>query len=134
MTPYSLTRGEFTVSTDRARLDFDTAHRLLDATYWAKGMPRDTLRAAIENSLTFGLYHHRKTIGLARVVTDYSTMAYLTDVVIDESYRGQGLAVWMMEGILAHPRLQGLRRFLLLTSDAHGLYEKLGFRTPDHLD
>lgn len=132
--PFRRTRDAFALDTNPARLDFDRAHALLHATYWAKNMPRETLRTAIENSLCFGLYHQDRTIGIARVVTDLSTFAYLTDVVVDEAFRGQGLAVWMMGQILSHPNLQGLRRFLLLTSDAHRLYQKVGFRAPEQMD
>ena len=125
--PREWSREEFVVSTDRARIDLDVVHAYLRSSYWAAGMPRDVLQRGIENSLTFGVYHGRRQIGFARVITDCATYAYLSDVFIVEEYRGRGLSKWMMDCILAHPDLQGLRRFALFTRDARGLYERYGF-------
>ena len=120
-------RGEFMVTTDRTRLNQDWIHEFLFQSYWAEGIPRKTVARSIRNSLCFGLFEGSRQIGFARVVTDYATFAYLADVFILEGYRGRGLAKFLMESIVAHPRLQGLRRWLLATRDAHSLYEKFGF-------
>lgn len=121
------TRGDFVISTDRTRLDIDVVHEYLSTSYWARGMPRRTLERGIENSLTFGVYHHDAQVGFARVITDLATYAYLSDVFVIEGYRGRGLSKWLIECVLAHPELQGLRRFALFTRDARGLYERYGF-------
>lgn len=137
---YAARRLNFLASTDPDLLDVDAIHRLIAREYWARGMPRATLVRALAHSLNFALYlatpapphgERLSTIGIARVVTDRATFAYLTDVVIDEPYRGEGLGSWLMEIILAHPDLQGLRRFALLTRDAHALYAKFGFKNLD---
>jgi len=120
-------RGEFMVTTDRTRLNEELIHEFLFQSYWAEGIPRKTVARSIRNSLCFGLFEGSRQIGFARVVTDYATFAYLADVFILEGYRGRGLAKFLMESIVAHPRLQGLRRWLLATRDAHSLYEKFGF-------
>jgi GNAT superfamily N-acetyltransferase len=120
-------RGEFVVSTERELLDLDRIHGFLADCYWAKGIPRDVVVRSIENSLCFGLYAEGKQIGFARVVSDYATYAYIGDVFVIESFRGRGLGKWLMECVLEHPRLQGLRRWSLVTRDAHGLYAQLGF-------
>jgi len=132
-------RGEFLISTDRARLDLDVIHGFLTNCYWAKGIPRDVVARAIEHSLCFGIYHEMGTVpslqvGFARVITDFATIAYLGDVFVVDAYRGRGLGKWMMECITQHPQLQGLRRWILLTRDAHGLYSNFGFtplKAPD---
>jgi GNAT superfamily N-acetyltransferase len=121
------TRGEFTVSTDRARIDLDVVHGFLADSYWAKGIPRDVVRRSIENALCFGIYHADRQVGFARVITDRATFAYLGDVFVLEAYRGQGLAAWLLGVIQSHPELQGLRRWVLLTRDAHALYRKAGW-------
>jgi GNAT superfamily N-acetyltransferase len=125
--PHAWNRGELAVSTDRARIDLEVVHGYLRSSYWAAGMPRDVLERAIENSLTFGVYDGSRQVGFARVITDRATYAYLSDVFIVEEYRGRGLSKWLMECILAHPDLQGLRRFALFTRDASRLYERYGF-------
>ena len=118
------------VSTDRARLDHDLIHRFLrDDSYWARGIPRDVLDRAIDNSLCFGLYRDGAQVGFARVVTDRAAIAYLADVFVVADHRGQGLGKLLIEAVLAHPDLQGLRRFFLGTADAHSLYERYGFRS-----
>ena len=119
--------SSISITTDPSRIDIDAALALLRQTYWASGMPRETLAKAIEHSLCFGMLSDNTLVGLARVVTDRATFAYLTDVVIEPSLRGKGLAHRLMEEILGHPDLQGLRRFALITSDAMRLYEHFGF-------
>lgn len=129
-------RGEYTISTERNRLDVDVIHGFLVHSYWAAGIPRAVVERSIEHSLPFGVYHGTRQVGFARVITDYTTFAYIGDVFIIEEYRGRGLSRWLMEVVVQHPELQGLRRWLLFTRDAHGLYEKVGFtpsRTPERL-
>ncbi len=121
-------KGEYTISTDPARLQIDAIHNFLtQESYWAKERTLEQTRTAIKNSLPFGVYTGENLIGFARVVTDYATFAYVGDVFILEEFRGQGLSVWLMETILNHPDLQGFRRWLLATRDAHALYEKFDF-------
>jgi GNAT superfamily N-acetyltransferase len=120
-------RGEFTISTHASRLDLEMIHDFLTTSYWAAGVPAEVVKRSIEHSLPFGIYHQDRQVGFARVVTDYATFAYLADVFIIEAYRGQGLAKWLVEVIVAHPDLQGLRRWMLATRDAHALYGKVGF-------
>jgi len=120
-------KGSFLISTDKVRLDLGAIHSFLTTSYWAKGIPMEVVRRAIQNSLCFGLYEADTQIGFARVISDYATYAYLCDVYILEPYRRRGLAKWLMQCILAHPDLQELRRFSLATKDAHGLYRKVGF-------
>jgi len=124
----SFERGEYSISTDPSRLDLDAIHAYLAGAYWCEGIPRQTVERAITNSLCFGLFHGKDQVGLARVVTDSATYAYLCDVYVLEAHRGKGLAKWLMECVMAHPALQGLRRFTLATRDAHGLYRQFGFR------
>ena len=120
-------RGEFLLSTDRGRLDLNVIHGFLTACYWAKGIPREVVAGSIENSLCFGVYRQAEQVGFARVISDFATYAYIGDVFVLESYRGHGLGKWMMEAILKHPQLQGLRRWSLVTRDAYSLYQQLGF-------
>ncbi len=121
-------RGDFEISTDRARLDFDVLHDFLSrSAYWAQGRTRAVIRRSVDNSLPFGLYQHNQQLGFARVVTDYATFAWLADVFVLAEARGQGLSKWLVEVILAHPELQGLRRWVLATKDAHELYRRFGF-------
>jgi GNAT superfamily N-acetyltransferase len=123
----SYQKGDFAVYTDPAKLDVVAIHGYLSRAYWSEGIPRDIVEKAIANSLCFGLFHGENQIGLARVVTDRATYAYLCDVYVLEEFRGKGFGVWLMECVMSHPDLQGLRRFSLATRDAHGLYEKFGF-------
>lgn len=128
-------RENFLVSTDKARLDINYIHQYLSyQSYWAGNIPIETVRKSIANSMCFGVYDGEKQIGFARMVTDRATFAYLADVFIDEKYRGRGLSKWMLEVILAHPDLQGLRRVILSTRDAHTLYSQFGFRPLDFPD
>jgi GNAT superfamily N-acetyltransferase len=124
-------RGEFVVSTDAARLDLDVIHGFLTNCYWAKGIPRAIVTRSIEHSLCFGVYDGSgEQVGFARVISDFATYAYIADVFVLESRRGQGLGKLLMEGITQHPNLQGLRRWNLTTLDAHGLYAQFGFTSP----
>jgi GNAT superfamily N-acetyltransferase len=141
-------RGEFVISTDAARLDVDMIYGFLTNCYWAKGIPREVVERSIEHSLCFGVYDEGKErspllpapgrsgapvrgvptqVGFARAISDFATFAYLGDVFVLESYRGLGLGKWMMECVMKHPALEGLRRWSLVTRDAHGLYSQFGF-------
>ena len=120
-------RDGLTISTDRSRLDRDAIHEFLRGSYWARGIPRELVDRAIDNSLCFGLYDGDRLVGFARAITDFTTFAYLSDVFVLESHRGRGLGTWFMETVLSHPDLQNLRRWMLATADAHGLYQKVGF-------
>lgn len=121
-------RGEYSISTDPTRLDVEAIHSYLARAYWCEGIPRRTLERAIANSLCFGLFQGKDQVGLARVITDSATYAYLCDAYVLEDHRGKGLGKWLMECVLAHPACPGLRRFSLATRDAHGLYRQFGFR------
>lgn len=124
-------RDGFLISNERSRLDLDVIHGYLSTeSYWSAGIPREVVEKAVQNSLPFGVYDTRthQQIGFARLVTDYATFAYLADVFILAEYRGQGLSKWLMACIRSHPDVQGLRRMLLATRDAHGLYQQYGFK------
>jgi GNAT superfamily N-acetyltransferase len=123
-------RGEFIISTDKQRLDLSVIHGFLTTSYWAAGIPIEVVKRSIDHSLNFGVYKGDRQMGFARVITDYATFAYIGDVFILREYRGRGLSKWLMEVIADYPELQGLRRWLLLTRDAHGLYRKTGFTEP----
>ena len=128
MQPREWTRGAFVISTDRARLDVEAVHRYLSGeSYWSPGIPLEVVRRAIEHSLPFGVYQGDALVGFARVTTDFATFAYLADVFVTEAVRGQGVGKWLVETIVSHPELQGLRRWMLATRDAHGLYAQYGF-------
>lgn len=120
-------RPPFLVSNDPAKLDLEVIHGFLSSSYWSPGIPLAVLQRAIAGSLCFGLYHHGSQIGFARIVTDHATFAYLCDVFVLEEYRGRGLGHWLIQTLTEHPDLQSLRRMVLVTRDAHGLYEKFGF-------
>ena len=121
-------RDEYCISTDRDRLNIQMIHNYLSqSSYWAEGRSIERVRRSIENSLSFGVYFKDKQVGFARVVTDYATFGWLADVFILNEYRGRGLSKWLVETIVEHPELQGMRRFLLATRDAHGLYRRYGF-------
>ena len=117
----------FTISTEKEKLDIDLIHSFLNRTYWAEGISKETIRRSIEGSLCFGVFENDKQVGFARMITDTATFAYLADVFIIEEYRGRGLSKWLMQVIMSHPDLQGLRRMILATKDAHGLYKQFGF-------
>jgi GNAT superfamily N-acetyltransferase len=129
-------RDEFLISTDPERLDLDAIERLLRSAYWASERSRAATELAVKNSLCFGLYDSQsgRQIGLTRVVTDYSTFAWLCDVIVEEEHRGKGLGKWMLEEVLADTRLRHVSRWMLATSDAHHLYERYGFTPMAHAD
>jgi GNAT superfamily N-acetyltransferase len=140
-------RGEFLISTDPGRLDLDVIHNFLTNCYWARGVPREVVARSIEHALCFGIYDGGdaspnlakearlgaprvgsfRQVGFARVISDFATVAYVGDVFVLESHRGRGLGKWLMECIMQHPALQNLRRWILTTRDAHGLYAQVGF-------
>lgn len=128
MNEITVTRNEFSISTDKTRLDIDLIHNFLSTkAYWCLNIPKETVRKAIQNSLCFGVFQNGSQIGFARIISDFSTIAYLGDVFILEEYRGNGLSKWLMEVIMGHPDLRGLRRWILLTRDAHELYRRFGW-------
>ena len=121
-------RGDYLISTDRSRLDVELIHDFLSRTsYWASGRTLEVVQRSIENSLAFGVYKENHQVGFARVVTDYATFAWVADVFVLTEHRGRGLSKWLMEVMLSHPRLQGFRRWVLATKDAHALYARFGF-------
>jgi GNAT superfamily N-acetyltransferase len=124
------TRGEYTLSRERARLDLDAIHAFLAESYWAKGRSKERVARSIEHSLPFAIYERDRLVAFARVVSDEVVVAFLCDVFVLPEHRGQGLSQWLMQAILAAPELQGIRRFMLGTRDAHGLYRKFGFAEP----
>jgi GNAT superfamily N-acetyltransferase len=121
--------AEYEISTDTHRLNVEVIHNFLaEESYWSPGIPRAIVERAMQNSLCFGVYHGAAQVGFARVVTDKATFAMLADVFILSAHRGKGLSKWLMQCVIEHEDLQGLRRLLLLTSDAHGLYRQFGFK------
>lgn len=126
--------NDYAISTDKSKLNIDVIHSFLTTSYWARGIPRATVERCIQNSLCFGAYCDDEQIGFARVISDYTTFAYLADVFVIEAHRGKGVSKMIMDEVIRHPQLQGLRRFVLGTRDAHGLYVKYGFtplKAPD---
>ncbi|MGH9907435.1 MAG: GNAT family N-acetyltransferase [Pyrinomonadaceae bacterium] len=122
-------QGEYLISTDPARLDLLFIHNFLsNVSYWAQGRSLEVVKHSINNSLSFGLFKGDQQIGFARVVTDYATFAWLADVFVEEQYRKRGLGKWLVQVIISHPNLQGFRRWVLATKDAHDLYRSFGFR------
>lgn len=128
--------GEFTISTERGRLDLNVIHEFLTQSYWAKGRARETVRQSIEHSLTFGLYWNQtgQQVGFARAITDYATFAYLADVFVLEPFRGQGLGRWLVQTMLEYPELRSIPRWRLVTADAQNLYHHFGFTLIQHPD
>jgi len=122
------TKNNYITSTDKSKLDLETVHAYLTRSYWSENIPFEIVKKSTEHSLCFGVYNKTKQIGFARVISDYTTFAYLADVFILEEERGKGLSKWLMECILKNHALQGLRSITLMTKDAHGLYEKYGFK------
>ena len=119
----------YKISSQREDMDLSTIHGYLSQSYWAKNIPLNTMETAINNSLCFGVFTDSgKQISFARMITDTATFAYLSDVFVLEEHRGKGISKWLMQEILAHPQLQGIRRMALATSDAHGLYQQFGFK------
>jgi GNAT superfamily N-acetyltransferase len=128
---YELSRGGYVVTTDASRLDIDYIHAFLTESYWARGIPRDVVARAIDNSLNFGLFQGARQVGFARAITDRAWYAYIADVFVDEAHRGKGLGKLLVEAVISHPDLQNLRRMMLGTADAHGLYRQFGFTDVD---
>jgi GNAT superfamily N-acetyltransferase len=131
---YEWERGSATVSTDRDRLDLVVVHEFLTTAYWSPGVSAETVRRSAEHSIPFGVYERNRQVGFARVISDQTTFAYIADVFVVPESRGQGLARFLLECILAHPDLQQVRRWALFTRDAHGLYERVGFERGQMLD
>jgi GNAT superfamily N-acetyltransferase len=124
----TLYNGEYCISTDKAKLDIDAIHEFLSTkAYWCLNIPKEKVQTGIRHSLCFGVYKGNKQVGFARVISDFSAIAYLGDVYILEEERGKGLSKWLMQTVMGHPDLQGLRRWILLTGDAHGLYRQFGW-------
>ena len=122
-------KDDFSISTEKSKLDLKGIHHFLSTqAYWSLNIPFKKVEKAAANSLCFGLYFGEQQIGYARIISDYTTVAYLGDVFVLPEYRGLGLSKWMMQTIMSHPELQGLRRWILLTGDAHGLYEQFGWK------
>jgi GNAT superfamily N-acetyltransferase len=119
---------EYDICSDKSAMDVDAIHAYLSRSYWAENVPHQTVQKAIDNSLCFGVFHKQSQVGFARLITDTATFAYLADVYILEEHRGKGLSKKLMKTIISHPQLQGLRRMVLATYDAHTLYEKFGFK------
>jgi GNAT superfamily N-acetyltransferase len=128
--PLSAERGDYTISTDAARLDPVAVHAYLSRSYWSAGIPIEIVRKAMENSLCFGVYHRGAQVGFARLITDGATFAYLADVYVLEEHRGRGIGKWLVEIIMTHPVVPGLRRIMLVTRDAADLYARFGFQLP----
>lgn len=128
MEPITVYKNDYCISTDNSMLDLDAIHHFLSVeSYWSRNIPFKKVADAAAGSLNFGLYYNGRQIGYARIISDYSTIAYLGDVYVLPGFRGKGLSKWMMETILSHPQLQDLRRWILGTKDAHGLYQQFGF-------
>lgn len=126
---YQSVNDSYFISTDKSKINRDYVHRFLSGSYWTPGISFEKVNRGIEGSMCFAVYEkmNMKQMGFARVITDHTSFAYICDLFIDEAHRGKGLGKWLVEAILVHPDLQGLRRILLATRDAHGLYEKSGF-------
>ena len=127
-------KDRFNISTEKERMDIDLIHSFLTRSYWAEGISKEVVRRSIEGALCFGVFENDKQVGFARMITDRATFAYLADVFIIEEYRGLGLSKWLMEFIMSYPDLQGLRRMILATRDAHELYKKFGFTPLNNVD
>jgi GNAT superfamily N-acetyltransferase len=124
---FERSRGEHRITTDPRELDLDAVHAYLTRSYWAEGISRERVAKSVERALCFSLKHGDRQVGFARVITDHATFAYLCDVYVLEEQQGQGLGTWLMQTVVSHPDLD-VRRFVLVTRDAHGLYQKVGFR------
>ena len=127
-------KDKFYISTEKEKMDIDLIHSFLTRSYWAEGISKEIVRRSIQGALCFGVFENDKQVGFARMITDKATFAYLADVFIIEEYRGLGLSKWLMEFIMSYPDLQGLRRMILATRDAHELYKKFGFTPLNNVD
>lgn len=131
----TVTKGDYVITTDKAKLNIEFIHHFLSTeAYWSKNIPLATVQRAIAHSLNFGVFHHDSQVGYARIISDFATVCYLGDVFIIPEHRGKGLSKWMMEQVMAHPDLRGLRRWILLTRDAHELYRQFGWESIAHPD
>ena len=130
----NFTKDRFNISTEKEKMDIDLIHSFLTRSYWAEGISKEIVSRSIDGALCFGVFENDKQVGFARMITDRATFAYLADVFILEEYRGLGLSKWLMEVIMSHPDLQGLRRLMLATRDAHELYKKFGFTPLNNVD
>jgi len=128
------TKDRFNISTEKEKMDVNLIHSFLTRSYWAEGISKEIIRRSIEGALCFGVFENDKQVGFARMITDKATFAYLADVFIIDEYRGLGLSKWLMEVIMSYPDLQGLRRMMLATRDAHELYKKFGFTQLNNVD
>ncbi len=134
-TVFHIEKEGYQISTDDSILDVDYIFQYLSKeSYWAKNVPKTIVEKSIQNSLNFGLYHHQQQVGFARIISDFSTFAYLADVFVEEGFRGQGLALWLTQTIQAHPDLQTIRRWMLMTQTAQNLYKKADFQIAAHPD
>jgi len=132
--PFEFHNGEFTLSDDPARLDLGVIFSFLSQTYWAKTRSRAQVEKSLRHSLCVGVYRSNEQIAFGRAITDRATFAYLADVFVLEPYRRRGLGRWLVEGLIGHPELEGLRRWCLVTQDAHKVYRPFGFQRPEHPD
>lgn len=123
---------DFSISSDLKKVDIEAVYALLSKSYWASSRSKEMIIKSLENSLCFSLFHEDKQIGLIRVITDYTTFAYLCDVIIDERFRGSGLGRWFLQSVLEYPDLKNLKRWCLFTRDAQEFYKKLGFKNLDN--
>lgn len=129
-----ITKDKFIITTNKEKFDINLIHSFLTHSYWAEGISKDVVKRSIVGSLCFGVFDNDKQVGFARMITDKATFAYLADVFIVDEYRGLGLSRWLMKVIMSHPDLQGLRRTMLATKDAHELYKKFGFTPLTNVD
>lgn len=127
MSEIEVTNNGYVITTDKQKMDVEAIHRYLTNSYWATGIPKSVVEKSLANSLCFAILYNGAQVGFARLVTDMATFGYLADVYVLEGHRGKGLSKWMMETIQSHPELQGFRRWLLATRDAHGLYKQFGW-------
>jgi len=135
MQTITVQKDDFIITTDKSKLDTNVIHDFLsNHSYWSRNIPLEKVKTAFDNSLNFGLFHNSRQVGYARVISDFSQIAYLADVFIVEEYRGRGLSKWLMQTIMSHPNLQGLRKWVLLTKDAHELYKKFGWQPISYPD
>jgi GNAT superfamily N-acetyltransferase len=125
-------KSDYLISTDRSKIDLNVVHNFLTHSYWSENISKELVQKSIDNSLCFAVYHFEDLVGFARVISDFATFAYLADVFILPEQRGKGLSKWLMQVIIDHPDLHGLRRFTLATRDAHGLYAQFGFTLFDN--
>lgn len=122
-------KEDFIITTDYNKIDIENVYSLLSKSYWANSRKKDVIIKSLQNSLCFSMFHNSKQIGLVRVITDYATFAYLCDVIIDEEYRHCGLGKWYLECVFKYPGLENLRRWCLITRDAHEFYKNFGFKS-----